>query len=952
MMNRSLHTIVILLLLLAAGAAPASVPFDEDLAARRAAQRAAVREAARAAAKSEGGATFGLLVIPVDFSDARLPAGWLPTEDLGPRLEGEGQTLARYFATASGGACDLRITLAPLVSLAGARRDYSDLEGNILYGRPASRRLATEAVAAVAATGFPLRRADNDGPDRTAGTADDDGEVDGVLILHAGIGLENDIENGLIEPLQYFLDDPVEQDGVRASSYAVAALGSGLGIWAHETGHLLGLDERYDLRYSAGGESEVHSRGGLGRFSLMAAGAWGTGHGREPALLDAYSLVSLGWCPVIDVPAEGEVRTVVAAPAAGGAVHRVWTHGRPASEYFLLEVRQPVGGFDAAVPAGQLVIYHVDETMPESALVVPDHLRVRLVEADGDGALEAGLDEGGLDDLFPGALGRDRFTPDSTPDSDGYGGASAVRITGIAPIDGSQRAEVACTISAADAPAVLVDLGFGAGSPAQMQLAVTSVGQELAAPSCTVYVTIPAHGAFAGGATSVDVPLVEIVPGRWVPEEPIFYEVDGDLPAGAADRFIVRVGEGAWDAPAVFRTWPWDADTGVLDFSPWPGGWSIDHPGGRNVVTWHRWDDRSPAVQEEGAHVLACAALADSTGETWPDVSYDNAGHAVLTSAPLPANLTAVRMIHAWDTEALVAAEFMDGALAEWVGPDGGAVPAVPVDGWPGRIDPRSLAELHGRAAWGGPGDLGPAGEPVWRTDILPLPADGEGPWRLRLSFATNTRGWDWRGWLIRSIEPLAGEVPATALPLAWDGAALSWTWPFAPAPDAVFTLEAATADGWRVLDQPWCRPALPDEPCEVSAETLLPLLPALPRHRSALRIVGPVADSGQGLLASGAVVVFPDGGDGDPVIFGRPWPNPAVGAVQVLVGVPDGAAARLDVYDLAGRLVHRQQCPPGEYLVRWDGRDRDGRRVAAGTYVMRLDGPDGIRSHKVVLLH
>jgi len=71
-----------------------------------------------------------------------------------------------------------------------------------------------------------------------------------------------------------------------------------------------------------------------------------------------------------------------------------------------------------------------------------------------------------------------------------------------------------------------------------------------------------------------------------------------------------------------------------------------------------------------------------------------------------------------------------------------------------------------------------------------------------------------------------------------------------------------------------------------------------------------------------------------------------------VLVGVPDGAAAVLRVFDLAGRLVHTERLAAGETLVRWDGADDQGRRVAAGTYILQLDGPDGRREHKVVLLH
>ena len=64
----------------------------------------------------------------------------------------------------------------------------------------------------------------------------------------------------------------------------MASLHSGPGIWAHETGHLLGLEDRYDPNLRPAGGSEVLSRGGLGRFSLMASGAWGTGGSALEAL--------------------------------------------------------------------------------------------------------------------------------------------------------------------------------------------------------------------------------------------------------------------------------------------------------------------------------------------------------------------------------------------------------------------------------------------------------------------------------------------------------------------------------------------------------------------------------------------------------------------------------------------------------------------------------------------
>ncbi|MBK7671642.1 MAG: hypothetical protein IPJ24_09630 [bacterium] len=555
-MLASSRTLVLILLAACLGAgglatpaeASAPVPDDTALHTWRAARRAEVRArslagAAKTLADPEAAsARFGLLVIPVDFADHRLPAGWDPA-GLAPRLTAvDGQSLRHYFTVASGGRCEVVPVLAPLVRLPGIARDYSDIG---LNGFTRSRRLAALAIEAVAAAGFDLRAADLDGPDGRAGTADDDGWVDGVLILHADPGQENDAANGLIQALQYYLDPPFAAEGITAGPYATASLASGPGIWAHETAHLLGMEDRYDplLPPDPGGGSgagDLAGAGGLGVFSLMAAGALGTGGGWGPSLPDAYSRALLGWCDVVTIassPAEGD--TLRAAPD-GTVTHRVWTRGEPGSEFFLLEARDPgvAVPFDAALPAAGLVALHVDETVPEGSWRDDGfgqwHLRARLVEADGGRELRDGLDAGAAGDVFPGPGSVTSLAPDTTPSSDGYEGPTGVAVSGIGYANG-----LAVHHTLGDAqPWLDFDVAFGEGPVHEMLLTARVHGGAATSLSLRVEaVGEPVWGDFGDGSRSVEVPLIAHGDGAWRPASTVRWTTPGGQPTDAFTRF-------------------------------------------------------------------------------------------------------------------------------------------------------------------------------------------------------------------------------------------------------------------------------------------------------------------------------------------------------------------------------------------------------------------------------
>lgn len=87
---------------------------------------------------------------------------------------------------------------------------------------------------------------------------------------------------------------------------------------------------------------------------------------------------------------------------------------------------------------------------------------------------------------------------------------------------------------------------------------------------------------------------------------------------------------------------------------------------------------------------------------------------------------------------------------------------------------------------------------------------------------------------------------------------------------------------------------------------------------------------------------------------LGPARPNPLLNGTAVAFEMPRAGDARLDVLDVRGRRVARRELRglnPGSHTVSWDGKGRDGRDVAAGTYILRVRaaGVEGVRRVAVV---
>jgi hypothetical protein len=82
--------------------------------------------------------------------------------------------------------------------------------------------------------------------------------------------------------------------------------------------------------------------------------------------------------------------------------------------------------------------------------------------------------------------------------------------------------------------------------------------------------------------------------------------------------------------------------------------------------------------------------------------------------------------------------------------------------------------------------------------------------------------------------------------------------------------------------------------------------------------------------------------------------PNPFNPQTAITFELPDAGRVRLEVFDVAGRLVatlHDGNLTPGRHRLDWDGLDGSGRALPTGTYFCRLTAGKKTLSRKMLLL-
>lgn len=368
-----------------------------------------------------------ILAILIDYPDlnSQFPKSNFDSLLYGSNYRSGDGSFKTFYETASNGNVTVNIDVMGWYRAANGYLYYSRDSG---YSRAAD--LAREAVVAADGAGANFANYDND----------NDGDVDGILVVHAGPGAEQGSRTQYIWSHRWVLQGsnqgPITLDGKFINDYMMnpetRIAGPvqnmvGIGVFCHEFGHNLGLPDLYDTD-PANGDSE-----GIGNWCLMAGGGWLGGEHR-PINFSAWCRLENNWdTPTIKVIGTSSSDTLQPASTTQNEIYRVNTS--VPTEYFLLENRQKVG-LDLELPGEGLAIWHINTTKTNASgnsVNADENLKgVDLEEADGNNDLDNEVNRGDAGDLFPGSSNNTSFDDNTNPNARNYSlAASNLQIRNI-----------------------------------------------------------------------------------------------------------------------------------------------------------------------------------------------------------------------------------------------------------------------------------------------------------------------------------------------------------------------------------------------------------------------------------------------------------------------------------------------------------------------------------------
>lgn len=767
---------------------------------------------------------------------------------------------------------------------------------------------------------------DNDGPDGVPDSGDDDGYVDALFIVHAGPGYESTLDTNDIHSHKWALFYEQTLDGVKLFPYAMEPENGLLGVYCHEFGHCLNLVDLYDTDMSSMG---------LGGWSLMATGSWNQ-LGLKPGHLDAWSKVRAGFVTptVLTQNATG----VFLPPAEVDPVaYRLWKSDTITTEYFMVERREKIG-FDGSLPAGGLLIYHVDETRPNND--DPYHYKVALEQADGNWQLENRINGGDAGDPFPGTSGKTTFGFETIPGSISYSGRdSYVRVFDIEQFGDGTYANMWVTqgpLLSVVSYAVTESGGNGDGNvdpgdTVSVSLVLRNDGSYTPDVTATLWPRsscismINSTTSFGPMGTGV-VRTCEL-PFRFVVADTLTLDPYGawfDVAASCAngystqDSTLIGIGD----------------KVGLADNMEAPVGWRHYSVRAGWADDWHLTSRKV----YEGTKSWGC--LKEDYGR------YSSRHDGALETPVVLVGKEGRLVFYYWIDAQADTLWAYDGGFVEISVNGGDWKQITPMDGYPYLLMAQREPSIESRRVFSGTST-------EWQRAEYSLAQYANCAINLRFRFVSNTDYIQGQGWYIDSLSVVSTGTPVMIGSLRaeeTDGCvALRWyadtelrNAPFsvwrAPGPGGVSGMQAvnkepivATGD-YKFTD------------CDV---------------RSGQRYSYWVGVDGQSDLIYGPVSVEVAAAGGVPRIE-LASPNPVTGVLKLVLRAPaavDPARISLKVFDVTGRCVTALD-PPLErgagsqsVLVEWNPSDSSGHAVSSGVYFLKLDWPGGSDVEKIVVL-
>jgi len=428
-------------------------------------------------ASSVGGVMTGDVYMPVFLimfsnTDSAQIASTVPRSSLETRLYSTDPappySIHNFFREVSNDLVNVYGTVYDWVRVSGSDATYEGTDNGLNCARMGG--LMRDAATVLDDT-VDFSQFDNDGPDGIPNSLDDDGYVDAVVMIHPKVdgsckfvnpAAETSIWAHRCSSVSYTTNDASNATGgnVKFRDYIIQGGQGGdggctsnepqaMGVVAHETGHLFGLPDLYEI----GGNGA-----GIGRWGLMGSGGQLTAY--RPTHLNAWSKAQLGW--VTEVLIDSDTTLEISPIVTSDTAYVLPISGT--NEFFMLENRQRIGS-DSMIYREGLLVWHVDSVLARTRgnnVNTPIYpYGVALEQADGRDDLRNGGNRGDQGDPFPGISNNRRFGRNTTPSSNSNDGTvsyvlldSITQVSDFGPISLKIGFEAPALIAATDTNAV------------------------------------------------------------------------------------------------------------------------------------------------------------------------------------------------------------------------------------------------------------------------------------------------------------------------------------------------------------------------------------------------------------------------------------------------------------------------------------------------------------------